>query len=137
PIVGGEARQSRQRHGPSELRDERLVHQPDARPDRAVDPSRQIREEGLHPAEAARREGGAAPSRQSRGQADQAQLGAGRLYRRAGRRPLQARRLPLLTVTIPSFARKPTRTIGAEHQTVIPAYGGMTAEDVTGPRLTK
>ena len=50
PSVGGAARQSRQRHGPSELRDERVLHQPDARSDRAVDPSRQIREEGLHPA---------------------------------------------------------------------------------------
>ena len=32
-----------------------------------------------------------------RRQVDQAQLGPGRLYRRAGRRPLQARSLPLLT----------------------------------------
>ena len=40
PSVGGQAGQSRQRHGPSELRDERLLHQPDAGADRAVDQSR-------------------------------------------------------------------------------------------------
>ena len=39
PSVGGPAGQSRQRHGPSELRDERLLHQPDAGADRAVDQS--------------------------------------------------------------------------------------------------
>ena len=36
----GPAGQSRQRHGPSELRDERVLHQPDAGADRAVDQSR-------------------------------------------------------------------------------------------------
>ena len=40
PSVGGPAGQSRQRHGPSELRDERVLHQPDAGADRAVDQSR-------------------------------------------------------------------------------------------------
>jgi len=40
PSVGGQACQSRQRHGPSELRHERLLHQPDAGADRAVDQSR-------------------------------------------------------------------------------------------------
>ena len=39
PAVGGPAGESRQRHGPSELRDERLLHQPDAGADRAVDQS--------------------------------------------------------------------------------------------------
>ena len=41
------ARESRLRDRPSELCDERLVHQPGARPDRAVDQSRQVREQGL------------------------------------------------------------------------------------------
>ena len=143
PPVGGPARQSRQRHGPSELRDERVLHQPDARPDRAVDPSRQIREEGLHPAEAARREGGAAASRQSRGQADQAQLGAGRLYRRAGRRPLQARSLPLLSLSrLPSLRAHaaPTGTSAAEASgSVIPGWpqGRVSKDEATRSRLTK
>ena len=39
PSVGGPAGQSRQRHGPSELRHERLFHQPDAGADRALDQS--------------------------------------------------------------------------------------------------
>ena len=42
PPVGGQAGQSRQRHGPSELRDERLLHQPDAGADRAVEQSRRL-----------------------------------------------------------------------------------------------
>ena len=51
PFVRRPAGQSRQRHGPSELRDVVVVHQPDAGADRAVDQSRQIREEGLYAAE--------------------------------------------------------------------------------------
>ena len=94
----GTAGQSRQRHGPSELRDERLLHQPDAGADGAVEQPEGLQERGLYAAETARREGGAAASRQGRRQADQAQLGAGRLYRRAGGRPLQARHLSLLMV---------------------------------------
>ena len=69
----GTAGQSRQRHGPSELRDERLLHQPDAGADGAVDQPEGLQERGLYAAEAARREGGAAASRQGRRQADQAQ----------------------------------------------------------------
>ena len=61
---------------------------------------------GLHPAEAARRESGAASSRQGRRQAHHAQTRSGRVYRRAGRWPLQARHLPLLG---PRCARAPDR----------------------------
>ena len=43
----GTAGQPRLRHRPSELCDERLVHQPGAGADRAVDQPRQIREQGL------------------------------------------------------------------------------------------
>ena len=96
PPVGGQAREPRQRHGSSELRHERLLHQPNAGAARAVEQSRHLQERGLHPAEAARREGGAAAPCQGRRQAHQAHLRAGGLYRRAGGRPLQARLLPLL-----------------------------------------
>ena len=57
----------------------------------------QVREEGVHPAEAPRREGGAAAPRSPRREADEADEGAGRLPRRAGRRPVQAGPLPVLT----------------------------------------
>ncbi len=66
-----------------------IVHQPDAGADRAVDQSGQVREEGLHAAQAARREGRAAASRQDRRQADQDERQAGDLSRHSGRRPLQ------------------------------------------------
>src|SRR6185369_9291890 len=92
-------------HGPSELRDERLLHQPDAGADGAVEQPEGLQERGLYAAETARREGGAAASRQGRRQADQAQLRAGGLYRRAGGRPLQARHLSLLMVRGPAASR--------------------------------
>ena len=72
PAVRRPAGKSRQRHGPPELRDVVVVHQPDAGADRALDQSGQIREEGLHAAQAPRREGGAASPRQDRRQAHQA-----------------------------------------------------------------
>ena len=72
PAVRRPSGESRQRHGPSELRDVVVVHQPDAGADRTVDQPGQIPEEGLHAAEAPRREGGAAASRQDRRQAHQA-----------------------------------------------------------------
>ena len=56
----------------------------------------EVREQGLHPAEAPRREGGAAAPRSPRRQADDADEGAGRLPRRAGRRSVQAGSLPVL-----------------------------------------
>ena len=86
--LGRPAGQSRQRHGPSELRDVVVVHQPDAGADRAVDQSGQIPEQGLCAAEDARRESGAAASRQDRREADQAVRQAIDLYQRAGGRAL-------------------------------------------------
>ena len=86
PSVRRPSGQSRQRHGPSELRDVVVVHQPDAGADRAVDQSRQVPEEGLCAAENARRESGAAASRQDRRQADQAVRQAVDLYRHSGER---------------------------------------------------
>ncbi len=70
-----------------------------------------LQERGLHAAEAARREGGAAASRQGRRQAHKTDRRAGRLYRRAGGRTVQAGLLPLLA---PSRVR-PTHC----HRTVI------------------
>ena len=87
----GAARQSRLRHGPSELRHERLLHQPDAGADRALDQPRQVPEEGLYPAEASRREGGGAASRQGRRASDQAFAQAVRLSRHQGIRAVQGR----------------------------------------------
>ena len=96
PAVGRPPGESRQRHGPSELRDVVVLHQPDAGADRAVDQSRQVREQGLHAAQASRREGRAAASRQDRRQAHQAHRQAGDLYRRAAGRPVQERSLSVL-----------------------------------------
>ena len=85
PSVGRPPGKSRQRHGPSLLRDERVVHQPDAGADGALRQPRQVPEEGLHAAQASRREGGAPASRQDRREADQADRQAVRLYRRASK----------------------------------------------------
>ena len=108
----GPAAQPRQRHRASVLRDVGELHQPDARPDRALDPRRPVREQGLHPAEAPRREGGAAASRQDRGEADRAEARAGRLHRRAAAGAVQARALPLLTRRGPSAAAGGLRPAG-------------------------
>ena len=51
----GPAAESRLRDRPSELRDVGVVHQPGDRAARAAPAQRQVREEGLHPAEAPRR----------------------------------------------------------------------------------
>ena len=48
----GPPAEPRLRHRPPELRDERQLHQPDDRPDRAGDEQREVREEGLRAAEA-------------------------------------------------------------------------------------
>ncbi len=95
----GPAGQSGLRHRPSELCDERVLHQPGAGPDRAVDQPRQIREQGLCAAQAPRREGRGAAPRQARRQADQAQPGAGRLSRPRPLRPVQTRALSVLNPT--------------------------------------
>ena len=95
-LVGRPPRESRQRDGPPVLRDVRLLHQPDARADRALEQCGQVRQEGLHPAQAPRREGRDAPPREDRREADEAASRSGRLYRREGDRSLQAGSLPLL-----------------------------------------
>src|SRR5262249_10095697 len=85
------------RDRPPELRDVGVVQQPDARAARALGEPEQVREEGLHPAEAPRREGRASAPRAPGREADAADAGTGRLPRRAGRRSVQAGALPLLT----------------------------------------
>ena len=84
----GPAAEPGQRHRAPQLRDERVVLQPDARPDRAVEQPRRLR--GQDPrrhgaAEEARRARGPAAPRRPRRQAHRADQGAGRLHRRAGR----------------------------------------------------
>jgi adenosylhomocysteinase len=83
--------------GHPELCDERLLHQPSAGPDRAVDQSRQVREQGLRAAQASRREGRRPPPRQARRQADRTQRRASQLSRPAALGPLQTGALPVLT----------------------------------------
>ena len=89
-LAEGPSAQPRMRHRPPELRDVGVVHQPDDRAARALRQPQQVREQGLHPAEAPRREGGAAAPRSPRREADEADEGTGRLPRRARRRAVQA-----------------------------------------------
>ena len=106
-LVGGAAGESRQCHGPSQLRHVVLFHKSGAGADRAMGEPGQIREAGLHSSQAARRKGRSAPPCQDRREADQNVGSAGELYRRAGRRAVQARSLPVLTLPsgpIPKFA---------------------------------
>ena len=84
------------RDRPSELRDVGVVHQPGDRAARAAPAQRQVREEGLHPAEAPRRGSRAAAPRPSRREAHDADAGTGRVSGCAGRRSVQAGYLPLL-----------------------------------------
>ena len=82
--------------GSSELRDVGVVHQSGDRATRAARQHRQVREEGLHAAEAPRRAGGAAAPGSSRREADEADEGSGGLHRRAGGRAVQAGSLSVL-----------------------------------------
>ena len=95
-LAEGPFGEPRLRHRPSELRDERLVHQPGISADRALAVCRQVRQQGLRAAEASRREGRAASPRQTRRQTHDAQRGTSSLYRREAGRPVQAGTLPLL-----------------------------------------
>ena len=106
PAVRRPAGEPRQCHGPSELRDVVVVHQPDAGADRVVDQPEEVREEGLHAAEASRREGRAAASRQDRRQADEIVGQAGDLYRRPRRRPVQVRISIAIDQSLLSFPRR-------------------------------
>src|SRR5262249_50021340 len=87
----------RVRNGSSQLRDVGVVYESGDRAARTAPERRQVRKEGVHAAEAPRRAGGAAASRSSGCQADQALARAGRLHRRAGRGAVQAGTLSVLT----------------------------------------
>ena len=64
---------------------------------RAAPAQRQVREQGVHPAEAPRRRGGPATPGSPRREADQALRGTGQVHRRSGSGAVQAGALPLLT----------------------------------------
>ena len=98
----------RLRDRPPELRDVGVVHQPGDRAAGTAPAQRQVREEGLHPAEAPRRGGRPAAPGSPRREADQADAGAGRLHRRAGRGALQGGALPVLD------ARRRSKSIRAK-----------------------
>ena len=83
--------------GHPSLRDVELLHEPDARADRARDEPGALPAEGLHAPEAPRREGGGAPPRADRREAHEAHQEAGRLPRRPAGGPVQAGSLPVLT----------------------------------------
>jgi adenosylhomocysteinase len=101
--IPGTPGQPRQCHRPSKLRDERVVLQPDPRPDRTLHQcqDRQVQERGLCAAQASRREGGAPPSREAGRQAHHLERGSGGLHRRVPEGTLQAGTLPLLITVIP------------------------------------
>ena len=69
----------------------------------------------LRAAQAPRREGGAAAPRRARREAHDAQPGAGRLHRRAGRGPLQARHLPVLEAASAQRGGGDHRPAGRDH----------------------
>ncbi len=115
--VGGAPREPRQRHRPPVLRHVGLLHQPDPRPDRALDKAGAVRETGLRLAEEPRRESGVAASRKDRREAYQADGAAGHLSRAAARGTLQVRPVPLLnpvgirTTFLLERFRRPDETI--------------------------
>ncbi len=84
------------RRRPSELRDVEFLHEPGAGATRPLDQSREVQAGRLSPAEEARRRSRPPAPGENRREADQADPEAGRLYRRARRRALQARPLPVL-----------------------------------------
>jgi hypothetical protein len=88
-VLQGAARQSRLRHRPPELCDERPLHQPVAGPDPTLYQPRQLREQGLRAAQASRRERPRPPSRPARHQADPAQRRAGQLPQSAALGPFK------------------------------------------------
>ena len=81
--VRGPADEPRQRHRSPELRDEQLLHQPGARPDRAVRADRGLPGRRVHAAQAPRRGRGPVAPGRPRCPADGADGDPGRLPRRA------------------------------------------------------
>src|SRR5690606_39148369 len=101
----GAPHEPRQRHRPPELRDEQLVHQPGARPARAVDQPRRLRDGRVRAAEDPRREGGAPAPRLARCGAHRAHARAGGVHRGSRRGAVQGGPLPVLSrISIRGFA---------------------------------
>ncbi len=94
---GRAADEPRLRHRSSELRDVGVVLEPGDRAARAAPAQRQVREQGVHPAEASRRGGRAAAPQPPRREADEADGRSGEVHQCSGRRSVQAGALPLLT----------------------------------------
>ena len=97
------ARESRLRHRPPELRHVELILEPGPGPARSLEEPRHLQNWRLCLVEEARRRSCAPAPGKNRRQTHQAHESAGRLPRRAGRRPVQVRALPLL---IPSALRR-------------------------------
>ncbi len=93
----GPAAQPRLRDRSPELRDVEQLHEPGHRADRAVQPHRLLRAEGVHAAQAPRRGGGAAAPREARREADRAHRGPVVVPRHPDQRAVQARPLPVLS----------------------------------------
>ena len=87
------AREPWQRDGASELRYERVVHEPGTGANGALDQrrKRQVSEQGLHTAEASRRARCTPSSGKARRKADGIEPGTGGLYRRTGSGAVQVR----------------------------------------------
>merc|ERR1712179_698682 len=85
-------------HGSPQLRHVRLLLQPGARPDPAVEPHREVPSGRAHAPQEARRGSGLLPPQRPRHQPHQAHQGAERLPRSAPGGSLQARTLPLLEI---------------------------------------
>src|SRR5262249_7105719 len=124
------AGEPRQRHGPPELRDVVVLHQPDAGADRAVDQSGQVSQEGLHAAQAPRREGRAAASRQDRRQAHQDERQAGELHRPAAAGAVQAGSLPVLIDDLIAILAPPAKALDR----LWAGYKELTGLEVDGPK---
>ena len=96
--------QSGLRHGPRQLCHVQQLHQPDSGPDQAG--QGKPGKEGLHPAQGTGRGSGPPALGPPGRQADQAHPGTGRLYRRAGGRPVQGRDVQVLIPAGPYFKCK-------------------------------
>ena len=97
--------------GHPQLRDEQQLHQPDDRPDRAGHEPREVREEGLRPAQASSTKRSPACTWTKLGvKLTKLTQGPGRLHRRAGRRAVQDRPLPLLNPHDDSNAKRAPRS---------------------------
>ena len=100
PARQGPPGQSRLRHRPPLVRDELLVREPDARPDRAVAAQREVPRRRLRPAQEAGRARRPLAAQEAERRVDRTDAGTGRLHPRPEGRPLQVRPLPLLIGTL-------------------------------------